>query len=75
MSWAFLRAGAHEVVAALWEVNDTSTPHFMDEFYEMISNGRDPALALRDAKLKMLHSGTVYAKPLYWAPFVLYEAH
>jgi CHAT domain-containing protein len=73
MSWAFLRAGAHEVIAALWEVNDASTPRFMDQFYEMISTGKDPPSALRDAKLKMLHSGTIYAKPLYWAPFVLYE--
>ena len=73
MSWAFLHAGAHEVVAALWEVNDASIPHFMDLFYAEVAQGDDPALALRDAKLDMLHSGTIYAKPFYWAPFVLYE--
>ena len=75
MSWAFLRAGAQGVVAALWEVNDASTPHFMDLFYGEVAHGRDPALALRDAKLDMLHSGTIYAKPFYWAPFVLYQGH
>ena len=26
LSWAFLHAGAHGVIAALWEVNDSSTP-------------------------------------------------
>src|SRR6185503_11427499 len=25
LSWAFLRAGAHNTIAALWEVNDAST--------------------------------------------------
>ena len=33
LSWAFLRAGAHNVVAALWEVNDISTPQLMDAMY------------------------------------------
>lgn len=28
--WAFLRAGAHIVVAALWEVDDASTPQCRD---------------------------------------------
>src|SRR5207244_1299302 len=33
LSWAFLRAGAHNVIGALWEVNDISTPQLMDYFY------------------------------------------
>src|SRR5581483_3036987 len=60
LSWAFLRAGAHQVIAALWEVNDASTPQFMDRFYAGISAGGDPAVALRAAKLSMLHSDSVY---------------
>jgi len=75
LSWAFLRAGAHQVVSALWEVNDASTPRLMDRFYEGVSHDEDPALALRMAKLEMLHTGGVYQKPFYWAPFVLYEGH
>ncbi len=31
LSWAFLRAGAHNVIGALWEVSDVSTPRLMDE--------------------------------------------
>jgi CHAT domain-containing protein/Tfp pilus assembly protein PilF len=73
LAWAFLRAGSHEVVAALWEVNDRATPDFMDEMYAAIRAGREPADALRAAKLKMLRSNTIYRKPLYWAPFVLYS--
>ncbi|HTC94660.1 MAG TPA: CHAT domain-containing protein [Terriglobales bacterium] len=73
LSWAFLRAGAHQVIAALWEVNDASTPQFMDQFYAGVSAGSDPAVALRAAKLAMLHSDSVYRRPFYWAPFQLYK--
>ena len=72
LSWAFLRAGAHNVIAALWDVNDTSTPQLMDKLYEELARGRDPATALRAAKLSLLHSDSVYKKPFYWAPFQLY---
>jgi len=72
LAWAFLGAGAHEVIAALWEVNDRATPDLMDAMYAAIRAGRDPVDALRIAKLKLLRSGTAYAKPFYWAPFVVY---
>ena len=73
LSWAFLRAGARRVIASLWEVNDASTPKLMDHLYSAIAAGEDPAVALRNAKLSLLHSQTVYSRPFYWAPFVLYE--
>ena len=75
LSWAFLRAGAHNVIAALWEVSDASTPQLMDALYRELSQGKDPATALRDAKLSLLHSpdsSSVFRKPFYWAPFQLY---
>ena len=53
LSWAFLRAGAHNTIAALWEVNDASTAQLMDQLYAGIDKGRDPAAALRAAKLAM----------------------
>ena len=73
LAWAFLGAGAHEVIAALWEVNDAATPELMDTMYASIRAGQEPAVALRQAKLKMVRSNSVYRKPLYWAPFVLYS--
>ena len=73
LSWAFLRAGAHNVIAALWEVNDASTPQLMDHLYSELSQGRSPADALRAAKLALLHSDSVFRKPFYWAPFQLYS--
>lgn len=72
LSWAFLRAGARNVIAALWEANDVSTPKLMDAMYTRIGSGDDPAIALRKAKLALLHSGSVYRRPFYWAPFQLY---
>jgi CHAT domain-containing protein len=73
LSWAFLRAGAHGVIAALWEVNDNSTPQLMDHLYFEIGKGVPPDAALRGAKLALLHSGGVYRRPFYWAPFELYR--
>jgi CHAT domain-containing protein len=75
LTWAFLRAGAHGVIAALWEVNDNSTPELMDDLYSEIQKGSTPDAALHHAKLKLLHSGTIYQKPFYWAPFEIYLGH
>jgi CHAT domain-containing protein len=75
LSWAFLRAGAHNVIASLWEVSDaSSTAQLMDALYAGLDRGEDPAAALRDAKLLVLKSNanTVFRKPFYWAPFQLY---
>jgi CHAT domain-containing protein len=72
LSWAFLRAGAHNVIGSLWEVNDTSTPQLMDRFYAELNNGRSPDVALRSAKLSLLHSKGAFRRPFYWAPFLLY---
>jgi CHAT domain-containing protein len=75
LSWAFLRAGAHNVIGALWEVSDASTPQLMDAFYRELFQGQDTATALRNAKLGLLRSAdsdSVFRKPFYWAPFQLY---
>lgn len=72
LSWAFLRAGAHNVIGALWEVNDASTPLLMDRLYAGLEAGSAPDDALRAAKLSLIHSPAVYRKPLYWGGFQLY---
>jgi CHAT domain-containing protein len=70
-AWAFFQAGAQNVVASLWDVNDRSTADLMDLFYTAIDNGESYPTALRQAKLKMLE--TRFQKPYYWAPFQLYS--
>jgi CHAT domain-containing protein len=72
LSWAFLRAGAHNVIGALWDVSDASTPRLMDEMYANIQKGKPPAEALRQAKLSLLHSNDSFRRPFYWAPFQFY---
>jgi CHAT domain-containing protein len=71
LSWAFLRAGAHNVVAALWDVSDASTAQLMDRFYDELNKGASPDAALRTAKLSLLRSKEFH-NPFYWAPFQLY---
>ncbi len=72
LAWAFLRAGAHSVIGALWEVSDVSTPKLMDTMYTRLLTGDPPDAALRAAKLEMLHSDGVFRKPVYWGAFQLY---
>jgi CHAT domain-containing protein len=72
LSWAFLRAGAHSAIGALWEASDNSTPQLMDSLYQGLEEGQSPAAALHRAKLAMLHSSSSFRKPFYWAPFQLY---
>jgi CHAT domain-containing protein/Tfp pilus assembly protein PilF len=71
LSWAFLRAGAHNVVAALWEATDASTGQLMDKFYDELNKGASPDTALRAAKLSLLRNSG-FRNPFYWAPFQLY---
>ncbi len=73
LAWAFLRAGSHHVIGAMWEVSDVSTPLLMDHLYSELARGNQPDAALRSAKLSMIHSDGVFRKPLYWAPFQLYS--
>jgi CHAT domain-containing protein len=72
LSWAFLRAGAHNVIGALWDVSDDSTPRLMGVLYQGLDNGLDPSEALREAKLSLLNAGGDFSKPFFWAPFQIY---
>lgn len=71
LSWAFLFAGAHNVVAALWEASDASTEELMNKFYDELNQGQPPDAALRNAKLSLLRASN-FRNPFYWAPFQLY---
>lgn len=72
LSWAFMHAGAHQVIAALWKVDDAAMPQLMDEFYSELAKGKTADEALRDAKLTMLRSKR-YQSPFYWATLQLYS--
>ena len=72
LSWAFLRAGAHNVIGALWEASDDAAARLMDAMYQGLGDGQRPEVALRTAKLSLLHSKSSFRKPFYWAPFQIY---
>jgi CHAT domain-containing protein len=74
LAWAFLRAGSHNVIGALWDVSDASTPELMGHLYDGIAAGNPPDVSLRAAKLAMLHSHGVFRKPIYWGAFQLYSS-
>jgi CHAT domain-containing protein len=74
LAWAFLRAGSRNVIGALWDVSDASTPELMRRLYDGIASGNPPDASLRGAKLDMLHSRGVFRKPLYWGAFQLYTS-
>ena len=83
----FLFAGTHNVLAALWRVDDASTRLLMEDFYHALSHGLSPTLALQQAQkqlrempretvrerlnTKKTMSKTPYQNPYYWAGFVI----
>jgi len=71
-AWAFLHAGARNVIAGLWDVNDQSTSRLMDALYRELGAGKSPADALHAAKLELVGSKGNLRKPYYWAPFQIY---
>jgi len=71
-AWAFLRAGARNVIAGDWDVSDRSTAQLMSGFYRELAAGKEAPEALRAAQLALIRSGSAYAKPFYRAPFHLY---
>ncbi len=73
LAWAFLHTGSHQVIGALWEVSDASTPQLMSDLYDSLDRGSRPDVALRQAKLAMIHRGGVFRKPFYWGAFQLYS--
>ena len=73
LTWAFLEAGAQNVIAGLWDVDDESTSRLMSMMYRDLTRGVSPDDALRTAQLSLiLNTTSPYHKPYYWGPFQLY---
>jgi CHAT domain-containing protein len=67
-----VQSGARATIASLWGVNDDATAQQMTFFYEALAQPEvSKAEALRQAQIKTIALGGDYAKPFYWAPFVL----
>ena len=67
----FIYAGAAQVVASLWKVDDAATAALMTELYkEMFTNGKKPAAALRAAQLSISKQKR-WRDPYFWAGFII----
>jgi len=65
-AWAFLQAGAQNVIASLWDVDDASSVQIMRHLYAEIAARQPPARALRAAKLALMRSSGRYKPPYFW---------
>lgn len=71
LTQGFLYAGARQVVASLWRIEDQATAELMSRFYRgLLVEGRAPAAALRQAQLA-IRDGKRWRSPYYWSGFVL----
>ena len=64
---AFMLAGAKSLVMSLWEVPDKQTQQLMADFYANLAQGEAPAIALRQAQLKLAEA---QPNPFYWGAFI-----
>jgi CHAT domain-containing protein/tetratricopeptide (TPR) repeat protein len=67
---AFLRAGARDVLATLWPVEDDATATLMTSFYGAFSGGENAADALATAQRAAIRD-PARAAPFRWAGFVV----
>ncbi len=66
----FLYAGAANVMATLWPVEDQATAGLMERFYTELAAGRPEAEALAATQRAALRNSAT-ADPFYWAGFTL----
>jgi CHAT domain-containing protein len=67
---AFLGAGAANVIATLWPVEDRATARVMELLYRRLRAGATEAAALSAAQRAALRTPAT-SDPFYWAGFVL----
>jgi CHAT domain-containing protein len=67
----FLAAGVPDVVASLWDVDDSISRQFFVVFHRALLAEGDPNLALRKAQLVLLKGeNSTLAHPASWAAFI-----
>jgi CHAT domain-containing protein len=71
---AWLVAGAAEVVASLWDVDDAASAEIMTSFYGALAAGVSPARALRTAQLQYLKTRGADVPARLWSGFGVFTA-
>ncbi len=67
---AFMSAGAQSVILSKWQVNDSSTSDFFQDFYKILSDNPNGNKAQLLAELKRQRINEI--PPFHWAGFVYY---
>jgi len=70
LTGAFMLSGSSAVLATLWDIDDTATLAFMEQFYYELGGGRRPSAALSRAKRTLL-ADPDWNNPSLWAAYVL----
>lgn len=68
LSRALIGAGAESVIVSLWEADDQATSQLMQEFYRVLPQTGDRAVALRQAMLATMQD---YPNVKHWGAFTL----
>jgi CHAT domain-containing protein/Tfp pilus assembly protein PilF len=72
LTQGFMFAGAPQIVASLWSVNDAATAELMGRFYQAMEQKKmSPVAALRQAQIEILKQKR-WNDPYYWAGFVIH---
>jgi len=73
LAQAFLYAGARNVVATLWRVDDAAAAVLAERFYRELGRRRDPVAALSKAQ-REVEADARFGAPYYWASYVVLGA-
>ena len=74
LSYAFLHAGAKQVISTLWNIDDRASSELMAQFYRaLLTDHLTPSAALRRAQMAMLKTKS-NANAFYWAGYVINSA-
>lgn len=69
---SFIAAGASNVIAPLWEVDDSCSRRFFEEFYIYVFGGAEISVALQRSQLAMLKGASERMRhPSAWAGYQL----
>jgi CHAT domain-containing protein/Tfp pilus assembly protein PilF len=67
---AFLHAGAENVIATLWRIDDPGAAAFAERFYQELDRRRDPVEALAFTQRAMIQDSR-YGSPFFWGAYRL----
>lgn len=70
MRQAFQLAGANNVIATLWSVDQRTSARMTEDIFAELASGKSKANALREAQLRRLRDKET-SHPFYWAAFTL----